>query len=296
MKRGAGSEPRTPTRKLRTGPGSKRCRIGIRIKSMTGIEIITAPETDLKAGTILEVPAKSFHIKDSVAIAQAFRGVSKRGRRVITSLWTRPLSYLLLPGKTINSDLYCQQLMRLEQEAKWPEWIKRKGGVDKKLAEKEERAKQRRWEENKRNVGQKELLAAASTSTSNNLECPEDSDEEQIFNSELRLPDVPCPEKSSKRDKTLDEFVRDVSSWDDNAAFLEAKRRIRRLKFINDPAERAVKLMQDFNGLITPEEDQKQFLLRCVQEHRNLYPDCNKTTLREVILTDSYYFMCLNKY
>ncbi|CAG9783921.1 unnamed protein product [Diatraea saccharalis] len=96
-------------------------------------------------------------------------------------------------------------------------------------------------------------------------------------------------------DKTLDDFVsekskqffsrlqiidsflgEDVSSWNNNVALLETKKRISRLKVVNDTAERAVKLMQDFNGLITAEEEQKQFLLRCVQEHRNLYPDCKK--------------------
>ncbi|GBP64584.1 hypothetical protein EVAR_32742_1 [Eumeta japonica] len=49
----------------------------------------------------------------------------------------------------------------------------------------------------------------------------------------------------------------------------EAKRRVSLLKVVNDTAERAVKLMQDFNELIAAEEEQKQFLLRCVQEHRN---------------------------
>ncbi|GBP35293.1 Histone-lysine N-methyltransferase SETMAR [Eumeta japonica] len=36
---------------------------------------------------------------------------------------------LLLPGKTINSDLYCQQLMRLKQEVEnnGPKLINRKG-------------------------------------------------------------------------------------------------------------------------------------------------------------------------
>lgn len=78
-----------------------------------------------------------------------------------------------------------------------------------------------------------------------------------------------------------DSFLQeDVSSWGDNPTFLEARRRISRLKVVNDTAERAVKLMQDFNRLITAEEEQKQFLLRCVQEHRNLYPDCKKTTLK----------------
>lgn len=96
-------------------------------------------------------------------------------------------------------------------------------------------------------------------------------------------------------DKTLDDFVsekskqflsllqnndsflkEDVSSWNNNAAFLEAKRRISCLRVVNDTAERTVKLIQDLNRLIKADEEQKQFLLRCVQEHRKLYPDCKK--------------------
>jgi len=48
------------------------------------------------------------------------------------------------------------------------------------------------------------------------------------------------------------------------------------LTVVNDTAERCVKLIHDFHGLITVEEEQKQFLLRCVQEHRGMYPDYNK--------------------
>lgn len=73
------------------------------------------------------------------------------------------------------------------------------GGVDKNMAEKEQRSRQRRLEEEERIVRQRESLAVASTSTTNNLDCVEDSDEEQILNSELQLPDVPCHEQSSKR-------------------------------------------------------------------------------------------------
>ncbi|GBM17300.1 hypothetical protein AVEN_237287-1 [Araneus ventricosus] len=45
-------------------------------------------------------------------------------------------------------------------------------------------------------------------------------------------------------------------------------------------AERGVKLMQDFNGLLTVDEEQKQFLLQCVEVHRKQYPDCKKATLK----------------
>ena len=48
---------------------------------------------------------------------------------------------------------------------------------------------------------------------------------------------------------------------------MEAKKKLFSLKAVNDTVERAVKLMQDFHGKITAKEEQKQYLLRCVQEH-----------------------------
>ena len=52
------------------------------------------------------------------------------------------------------------------------------------------------------------------------------------------------------------------------------------LKAVNDTAERAVKLIQDFHGKITAKEEQKQYLVCCVQEHGKLYTDCKKETLK----------------
>lgn len=75
-----------------------------------------------------------------------------------------------------------------------------------------------------------------------------------------------------------------ISTWDEDDGFMEAKSKLLSLRAVNDTAERAVKLMQDFHGLITAKEEQKQFLLRCVQEHRNIYPDCKKDTLKKNIL------------
>ena len=56
------------------------------------------------------------------------------------------------------------------------------------------------------------------------------------------------------------------------------------LKAVNDTVKRAVKLKQDFQRKITAKEEQKQYLLRCVQEHRKLYPDCKKQTLTLCLL------------
>lgn len=78
-----------------------------------------------------------------------------------------------------------------------------------------------------------------------------------------------------------DSFLnKNPSSWSDDESFQKAKRKLLSLKAVNDTAERAVKLMQDFHGLITVQEEQKQFLFRCVQEHRQVYPDCKKQTLK----------------
>ncbi|GBP92942.1 Thyroid adenoma-associated protein homolog, partial [Eumeta japonica] len=71
-------------------------------------------------------------------------------------------------------------------------------GVDKKLADKK-KARQRRLEEKERIVRNRDLMTIASASTTNILECTEDSNKEQILNSELSLPEVPCSEKASKR-------------------------------------------------------------------------------------------------
>nr|XP_021191777.2 uncharacterized protein LOC110377279 [Helicoverpa armigera]XP_049697325.1 uncharacterized protein LOC110377279 [Helicoverpa armigera] len=138
-----------------------------------------------------------------------------------------------------------------------------------------------------------EVDTKTKTKMINNLNRDESSDSSKRY--------VPSKEEITQNlfDMTLDDFLtqrskrflsrlqiddsflrEDVSSWGDSPAFLEARRRLSRLKVVNDTAERAVKLMQDFNGLITAEEEQKQFLLRCVQEHRNLYPDRKKTTLK----------------
>ncbi|GBP73882.1 hypothetical protein EVAR_82711_1 [Eumeta japonica] len=79
--------------------------------------------------------------------------------------------------------------LRRQREPGRPECL---GGVDKNLTDKEERDRQRRFEEEERIVRKRDLTVIASTSTTNMLECTEHSDEKQILNSELSLPEVPC--------------------------------------------------------------------------------------------------------
>ena len=41
-------------------------------------------------------------------------------------------------------------------------------------------------------------------------------------------------------------------------------------------AERGIALIQECSGLVSNDEDQIQFILQVVTEHRKLYPDCFK--------------------
>lgn len=73
----------------------------------------------------------------------------------------------------------------------------------------------------------------------------------------------------------------DPKSWETNTDFVNAKNIINSLTIINDTAERAVKLMDDFNESLTLNEEQKQYVLLCVQQHRKTYPNCKKSTLQQ---------------
>jgi len=71
----------------------------------------------------------------------------------------------------------------------------------------------------------------------------------------------------------------DPDSWQSLEEFRLAKQHIDSLAVVNDRAERAVKLMQDYNSSITTNEEQKQYLLQIVSEHRAKYPQARKALL-----------------
>ena len=51
------------------------------------------------------------------------------------------------------------------------------------------------------------------------------------------------------------------------------------MKVVNDCAERGIALIEKYNESLTKDEDQKQFLLRFVQRHRQLYPKSSKAAM-----------------
>ena len=76
------------------------------------------------------------------------------------------------------------------------------------------------------------------------------------------------------------DFLRtDPDTWETQEEFLTAQRRLRSLKVVNDSAERVVALIQAFNKTLTQDEDQLQFVLQVVSEHRRVFPSTNKDGL-----------------
>lgn len=60
---------------------------------------------------------------------------------------------------------------------------------------------------------------------------------------------------------------------------------VRRMQVVNDFAERGVALIQNYNSILTKDENQKQFLLQVVESHRKRFPDARKST----IISDEIY-------
>ena len=76
-----------------------------------------------------------------------------------------------------------------------------------------------------------------------------------------------------------DFLSKDPTQWEDEPSYNAATRRIKSLRVVNDFAERGVALKQEFNLALTKDEDQKQFLLQVVEEHRRVFPDARKSTM-----------------
>ena len=68
---------------------------------------------------------------------------------------------------------------------------------------------------------------------------------------------------------------KDPANWEDSS-YQAAARVARELQAVNDFAERCEALMQAYNLALTEDEDQRQFLLQVVEDHRKRDPDARK--------------------
>ena len=73
----------------------------------------------------------------------------------------------------------------------------------------------------------------------------------------------------------------DVASWNDTAEYQQGLNIVHKLRVVNDTAERAVALIEEYNDILTRKETQKQYLLQIVKQHRGHFPDCSKQNLSD---------------
>lgn len=74
-------------------------------------------------------------------------------------------------------------------------------------------------------------------------------------------------------------FNIDPDTWETREDYQKGLKIVKSLMVVNDVAERNIKLIVEYNTILTKDEDQKQYLLQVVNEYRKKYPDSKKSTL-----------------
>jgi len=78
----------------------------------------------------------------------------------------------------------------------------------------------------------------------------------------------------------LDSFLAtNPYTWLSNSDYMVAEDIVRELRVVNDTAERGVALKQEFNALLTKDEEQTQFAIQVIKEYRKRYLDSKNETL-----------------
>ena len=70
--------------------------------------------------------------------------------------------------------------------------------------------------------------------------------------------------------------------WNKSEEYQEALNFLQNLKVVNDTAERGIKLISDYATSITNDEEEKQFLLQIVENHRKQVPNITKSNLEKM--------------
>lgn len=74
-------------------------------------------------------------------------------------------------------------------------------------------------------------------------------------------------------------FTVDPDTWETREDYQKGLKIVKSLMVVNDVAERNIKLIEEYNTILTKDEDQRQYLLQVVNEYRKKYPDSKKSTL-----------------
>lgn len=98
----------------------------------------------------------------------------------------------------------------------------------------------------------------------------------------LKLDDLYISNSFFETAKIEDSFLSvPVKDWSETSSYKKAAIFAKNLPCVNDVAEQAVALIQDFN-CSTKNEEQKQFLLQVVEMHRKNFIKCNRQNLFKI--------------
>ena len=62
------------------------------------------------------------------------------------------------------------------------------------------------------------------------------------------------------------------TTWNDDPGYESGLEKLQKTVVVNGIAERGVKLIQEYNNILTKDETEKQFVLQIVNENRKNYP------------------------
>jgi hypothetical protein len=83
-----------------------------------------------------------------------------------------------------------------------------------------------------------------------------------------------------KRFNISQDFLsKNPAEWNDDPQYRETKEMLKKLKVVNDTAERGVQLMETFNKKFTKDEEELQYVLQIVENYRKQFPNYKKETL-----------------
>ena len=88
----------------------------------------------------------------------------------------------------------------------------------------------------------------------------------------------------------------DPENWPSSEDYLKGLEVVQNIKVTNDHAERGVALVQEFNRHITHDEDQLQFLLQVVSEHRRQFPIQQKVNIGNIMIVFKVVVVVVNQY
>jgi hypothetical protein len=82
-------------------------------------------------------------------------------------------------------------------------------------------------------------------------------------------------------DLSTDFLDTDPTEWNKQEAYLKSQETVCSVRVVNDLAERGVALIQQFNSSLTRDEEQTQYLLQVVEQHRHHFSAPTKSMVKK---------------